>query len=182
MTHPPHHHPASLADLAAEAESLATHIALASHLHGPKHWRAVARTGAVILNHAPHAHARSIFVFAALHDTQRHNDRYDPDHGNRAAAILEARIDHGLNDVQLDRVIYALRNHSGGDGPPQHSDPTIGACWDSDRLTLDRVRIVPSEGYISTPAVREDLQRFRAIARQISEGEDVSWTEVAEEY
>ncbi|MFN8150306.1 MAG: hypothetical protein U0R24_04150 [Solirubrobacterales bacterium] len=182
MPHPSHSHPASLADLAAEAEALATDVAVASHLHGPKHWRAVARTGAVILNHAPHAHARSVFVFAAVHDTQRLNDGFDPDHGKRAAAVLESELDHGLGDSQLDRVLYALRHHSGGTGPERHDDPTIGACWDSDRLTLDRVRIVPDETYISTPPVREDLQRFRAIARRISEGEDVPWIEVAEEY
>lgn len=169
----------SLVDLAERAEALATPVARESHLHGPKHWRAVARVASLVLVEAPGADARSLLIFAAVHDTQRLNDGHDPEHGSRAAVILQTELDHGLDDKRLERVLYAMRHHSGGTGPAQHEDPTIGACWDSDRLTLDRVGIVPATRYISTPAVRADLQRFRAAAREISEGEDRSWAEIA---
>jgi len=34
-------------------------------------------------------------------------------------------------------------------------DPTIGACWDADRLTLARLGILPSVGLLSTEAGRK---------------------------
>ena len=168
-----------LVEIAARAEALATPVARASDLHGPEHWRSVARLAARLLAEAPRAHPRSLFLFAAVHDTQRLNDAHDPDHGIRAAAVLEREIDHGLDAEQLERLLFALRNHSGGAGPPTSDDPTIGACWDADRLTLDRVEIPPEPLYISTPSVKADLQRFRELARAISEGPDLSWEEIA---
>ena len=125
---------------------------------------------------------RSVFIFAAVHDTQRLNDGHDPEHGARAATVVETELDHGLDDERLERLLYALRHHSGGTGPPQHEDPTIGACWDSDRLTLDRVGIMPDPRYISTPAVRENMPTFNDMAIEFSEGEDLSWEEIAAAY
>ena len=42
---------------------------------------------------------------------------------------------------------YAIRHHVDGD---VSDDPTIGTCWDADRLDLGRVGIVPDEQYMST--------------------------------
>ena len=93
--------------------------------------------------------------------------------------VLEAELDHGLGRRELERLVYAMQHHSGGSAAPTHADATIGACWDSDRLTLDRVHIEPEELYLSTPAVREDLERFRAAAIEFSEGEELGWEEIA---
>ena len=168
----------TLTELAAQAESMATPVSRASDLHGPKHWRAVAQVAAMLLAEAPGVDPRSLFIFACLHDTKRLNDDRDPEHGGRAAMVLD-ELDHGLDPDRLARLRFAIRNHSGGGGGPSHEDPTIGACWDSDRLTLDRVGIRPEPLYISTPSVRDELERFRAAAREISEGSDRSWQEIA---
>lgn len=172
----------SIVELAAQAEALATPVARASYLHGPHHWRAVARVGSVIAARSPGIDRRSLFLFAALHDTQRLNDGTDPEHGTRAALVLKSELEHGLDPGRLERLVYALRHHSGGTASPQHEDPTIGACWDSDRLTLDRVGIEPEPRYISTPAVRSDLERFRDLAIEFGEGDDVTWEEIAADY
>ena len=84
--------PDSLIRLAAKAESIANPIARASYLHGPKHWHAVARVGAMLLSQVPDADPRSLFLFAAVHDTQRLNDGHDPEHGARAATVLSKLI------------------------------------------------------------------------------------------
>ena len=54
-----------------------------------------------------------------------------------------------LNDLQLDNLCFAIRHHSGGD---VSTDPTIQTCWDSDRLDLGRVGIIPSSRFISEVA------------------------------
>jgi uncharacterized protein len=171
----------SLAEIAAEAESLATPVARDSSLHGPRHWRDVARVAARLGPLTPGADPRSLFLFAAVHDTQRLNEGRDAEHGDRAADVLARSIDHGLADAELDRLLHALRFHSGS-GAGTHDNPTIAACWDSDRLTLDRVGIVPEYQYMSTAAVREDLEGWRALAREIAEGPDRGWEEIAAEF
>jgi len=47
---------------------------------------------------------------------------------------------------------YAIRHHVDGD---VSDDPTIGTCWDADRLDLGRVGIVPDERYMSTARGKE---------------------------
>lgn len=56
----------------------------------------------------PAADARSLFVFAALHDSQRVNDHHDPEHGERAAEVLAAEIDHGLDPDELATLQYCV--------------------------------------------------------------------------
>ena len=34
------------------------------------------------------------------------------------------------------------------------AEPTVGVCWDADRLNLWRVRVAPSRGLLSTAAAR----------------------------
>ena len=44
-----------------------------------------------------------------------------------------------------------------GEQCPRHrhsADPTIGACWDADRLNLWRVGVAPARGMLSTAAAR----------------------------
>jgi len=52
---------------------------------------------------------------------------------------------------RLALLDYAIRHHTGGQ---ISDDPTIGACWDADRLDIGRVGIIPHERYMSTAAGR----------------------------
>src|SRR3954451_15535659 len=58
-----------------------------STLHGERHWRCVGWTAALLAREVPAADGEVAFLFALLHDSQRLNDDYDPQHGPRAAAL-----------------------------------------------------------------------------------------------
>ena len=47
----------------------------------------------------------------------------------------------------MELLAEACRDHTSG---PHHGDPTIGTCWDADRLDLGRVGIIPQEEFMST--------------------------------
>ena len=164
------------AEIAARLEALATPASLSSTLHGPRHWRDVARIADKLQVEVPSADRQVLFLFAAAHDTQRLDDGYDPDHGARAAEVVLTEIEHDLSQERLELLVYALRHHTGGE---THDDPTIGACWDADRLTLQRVEIIPRARFMSTPPVRADLPGFLAVAEAIRCGPDLAWSQIA---
>lgn len=94
-----------------------------------------------------------VFLFGLIHDSQRLNDGWDPDHGPRAAeaaALLQGRFYH-LEDGQLELLQQACEFHADG---LVSEDPTLGVCWDADRLNLWRVGIAPNAAYLSTAPAR----------------------------
>jgi uncharacterized protein len=133
----------------------------ASPIHGEPHWRAVAAVGAALLAHPLRPEgvdAAVVLTFALLHDSRRRSDGSDPDHGPRAAAFARELARRRLlrasptQRVLLDR---ALRDHTRAHTDP---DPTVGTCWDADRLCLWRVAMTPDAAYLSTlPALDEEL-------------------------
>ena len=123
--------------------------------HGPPHWTRVAALG---LEVAPDdADSTVVMLFALLHDAARRKDGYDPQHGPRAAEL--ARRLNGdtfrLDADRLDRLVYACAHHTGGETT---TDPTIGACWDADRLDIGRYGQKPDAAYLSTPHARHRIQ------------------------
>ena len=81
-------------------------------------------------------------MFCLLHDTQRHNEKRDPEHGARAAdyahSIQGKCSDPSSADMEL--LDEALRYHSDG---YTEADITVQVCWDADRLDSARVGIKP---------------------------------------
>lgn len=130
-----------------------TEQARSSALHGPTHWARVAFLGAQLSQETPGADHYVIALFAALHDIQRFSDGYDPDHGRRAATL--ARSLRGklfeVSDEQFALLVEALAKHADG---LVSSDPTIGCCWDADRLDLPRCGIRPDPALLSTEATK----------------------------
>lgn len=110
--------------------------------HGPSHWNRVQ------LHAQNAARSRGIdplvpTLFAWVHDSQRENEDWDPDHGARAAAfVLDRREDlfGFLNDKQIEDLRCACDLHSAGQ---THGNATVQCCWDADRLDLWRVGIEP---------------------------------------
>ncbi len=140
-------------------EAVIPHATLASRrsfLHGPRHWRQVARNGALLCERTTGADPHVVALFAALHDSCRDNDGRDPYHG--PAAARTARHLRGVvfeaDDEQMETLAYALRFHADGE---VSDDPTIGVCWDADRLDLPRCGIEPDPAYLSTEAAKEAL-------------------------
>jgi uncharacterized protein len=128
-------------------------------LHGPAHWRRVERYGVQLATQ----HEGDVLVarlFAVFHDACRRSDHRDDDHGARGAA-LAARLRgeyFNLSDAGFAQLHYACCWHTAGQLSP---DPTIGACWDADRLDLWRAGITPHERFMSTAGARDAARTGR---------------------
>ena len=125
----------------------------AASLHGPAHWCRVERNGLLLATRTG-ANKDIIRLFALFHDSRRESECYDRHHGARGAEY--ARQLHGnlfhLSDDDFEILHYACTCHTEG---KHHDDPTIGTCWDADRLDLGRVCIIPSPEFMSTAFGRE---------------------------
>jgi uncharacterized protein len=127
---------------------------LGSRIHGPEHWHSVALASLHLLAAGEPADRPLVFLFAMLHDAMREDDGYDFGHGPRAAALADELRERGLlvlSDVRAARLHEALHDHTSG---ATSEDPTIGLCWDSDRLDLGRVGISPNPAFFSTGTAR----------------------------
>jgi uncharacterized protein len=122
-----------------------------SPLHGPDHWRRVSTVAGNIATSSGGSGAVGE-AFGVLHDAMRVNDGHDPDHGRRASQLAsELRHLLGLSDREFGLLTRACDLHADGLTDP---DPTIGACWDADRLDLARLGIRPDPRFLSTAVAR----------------------------
>ena len=146
--------------------------------HGVHHWQLVAVVGAELIPLVPGADLEIVFCFALFHDSKRENEYVDPGHGKRggqlAAELLEGR--GLLGDEQLEKLVYACHHHTGA---RTSEDPTIGACWDSDRLNLWRVAIEPDPKFMST-SPGHDPARIK-WAEDLQD-EHYTWAQICEMY
>ncbi len=128
-------------------------------VHGPAHWARVSRAGLKLAKITPGADQEVVHMFALFHDSRRENEDTDPDHGFRGAELARSmRGTHlmHLNDAQFELLRCACVHHTDGE---ISTDPTIGCCWDADRLDLGRVGVeleIDPE-YLSTVAARRML-------------------------
>jgi uncharacterized protein len=126
-------------------------------IHGPRHWMRVSQVG-LQLAQACGADAEVVHMFALFHDSRRENEDCDPDHGRRGAELARSMLDTHLlhlNRAQFELLRYACVHHTDG---TTSTDPTIGCCWDADRLDLGRVGIEPAARYLSTAAAKAMLK------------------------
>ena len=130
-------------------------------VHGPDHWRRVERNACIMATQTG-VIVEVVRLFALFHDSRRENDGHDPDHGKRGAEFAAQVRGTGfdLPDENYDLLHYACVWHTDGH---HHDDPTIGTCWDADRLDLGRVGIIPKPKYMSTPFGAE-IARHGSIA------------------
>ena len=121
-------------------------------IHGVAHWSRVARIGERLAAESG-ARLDVVRLFAFFHDSCRESDGWDTQHGPRAAVLVESL--HGshfsLDRSGLELLIEACHGHTHGDF---HDDVTVQTCWDSDRLDLGRVGIVPDPARLGTAAAR----------------------------
>ncbi len=132
-------------------------------IHGLHHWERVRDNGARL---APRTGADPLVVefFAALHDSRRLNEARDLHHGPRAAAWIRT-LDPALlpmTSAQLELLVEACRTHTLGVAT---DDPTLGTCWDADRLDLLRVGRRPDPRQLITDAARDPEILEWAMAR-----------------
>lgn len=111
--------------------------------HGLSHWKRVEKYGLRIARYSG-ADATVVRLFALFHDAARVNNDIDEEHGPRAAELAKelCNILYTLDDSRFDLLYEACKYHADGG---LTSDPTIGTCWDADRLDLWRVHVQPDE-------------------------------------
>jgi uncharacterized protein len=133
-----------------------------SKIHGLDHWRSVARIGRDLASRTPGTDADVVEAFAFLHDAMRRNDHSDAGHGARGAELARELRASGIldaTDEQFAKLVRACRDHTNGGTT---TDPTVGSCWDADRLDLRRVGVKPVAPLLSTEAARERMSAARA--------------------
>jgi uncharacterized protein len=145
--------------------------------HDEAHLRAVAATGLELAAETPGADPHVVELFGLLHDARcvpRHG------HGARAAELARQLEDDGLLGLGTDRLgtlCEALIRHSDG---RVSDDPTIGVCWDADRLHLPRVGVIVNPKLLSTEAGRRRAVKApRREHRRLKDGRQPSVPESA---
>jgi uncharacterized protein len=121
--------------------------------HGPDHWRRVEENG-LLLAKETGADIAVVRLFALFHDSRRENEFADPYHGRRGAAYARdlRDIHFQITDAQFDLLETACIWHT---ETTHNANPTIGTCWDADRLDLGRVGIIPDAMYMNTDLGRQ---------------------------
>ena len=121
--------------------------------HGVGHWARVLENGRRVAA-ATGASLQVVELFALFHDSMRRNEALDPDHGRRGAELAwKLRgFNSELDDEGFGLLLEACSHHTDGG---LTSDPTVGACWDADRLDLMRVGIRTNPRRLCTSAARE---------------------------
>jgi uncharacterized protein len=137
--------------------------------HGVTHWARVLENGRRI-GPASGADMLVVELFAVFHDSRRMNEAVDHGHGTRGSEL--AREYRGryydLDDARFALLEEACAHHTGG---RCGEDVTIQVCWDSDRLDLLRVGILPKPNWLCTQAARSsktlDWANQRAASRAV---------------
>lgn len=130
---------------------------LGSFDHGPGHWARVWENGRRLAEKVEGCDLVVIEWFALFHDTMRENEFHDPEHGRRGYELgLKLGIADLINGTRLAKFQFACVHHDAGQ---TSEDPTIGICWDADRLDLYRVGIQPDKHFMSTLAAKDELDK-----------------------
>lgn len=125
-----------------------------SRIHGPVHWAGVATAGYTLCETTPEADQQTVLYFAMLHDSMRESDGHDPEHGARAAELARRLQESGNLKMDAERLATLAEALTFHDKGLTTTDPTVGCCWDADRLNLHRASIKPKVRLMSTAAGR----------------------------
>lgn len=122
--------------------------------HGVSHWLRVMSNGFKLASLNKEIDRAVVFWFSLLHDSHRENEYEDPEHGLRAANWVYANSNLlNLDPAQVEQLAIACSGHT---NQRLHSDPTIAACWDADRLDLSRVGKVTDPYYLNLPESQDE--------------------------
>ena len=136
--------------------------------HGVIHWSRVYENGIKLAEQAG-VNAKVVQYFSVFHDSRRKNEHWDNKHGSRGAQLaLTMRDEIALNGDEFSLLVTACSLHTSAH---THDDITVQACFDSDRLDLGRVRIMPDADYLCTPMAKQqetiDWGYSRSLVREM---------------
>jgi uncharacterized protein len=115
----------------------------------------VAAAGLTLLDSTPDADPLVVLLFALFHDSMRENDGHDPEHGARGAELARTMSDAGEFELAEERLLQLEAACTYHDKGGTSMDPTIGVCWDADRLNLWRIGVSPNLSLLSTSSAKE---------------------------
>jgi len=129
--------------------------------HGLRHWKEVDLNGQMLALQEG-VDPVVVHLFAYLHDCKRVEDNGDYEHGERAAEFVQecrvlGKLDF-INDAQYALLWEACNFHNKG---TISENPTVGACFDADRIELIRVGIIPKIELMSTPMGKRIASRMQ---------------------
>lgn len=148
----------------------------AGSLHGEAHWGRVAVAGARLCEETPGVDRLVMLLFAICHDAGRLRDTQDEHHAYRGARLARDLLEGGplVSEEQLETLLCAIERHDLGE---TSEDPTVGACWDADRLDLWRVGVRPDPKLLSTEAAVGLVEWGRELGQ-----EQFTWEEIMQAY
>ncbi len=120
--------------------------------HGIAHWARVLEIGRQQAAETG-ANVDVVSLFAVLHDSRRVNEVTDPQHGPRAAKFA-AELRGSAFDLDDHDFRLLYRACEGHTHERDHPNVTIQTCWDSDRLDLGRVGIMPHPSRLCTEVAK----------------------------
>jgi uncharacterized protein len=138
--------------------------------HGVIHWSRVYENGMRLVEQDG-VNVKVLQLFSIFHDSRRRNESRDKNHGSRGAQLaLTLREYCPLSDDEFVLLTTACTFHTSS---RTHDDITVQACFDSDRLDLGRVEIMPDAKYLCSPMAKsEEVIRWaykRSLVHQLPE-------------
>lgn len=134
--------------------------------HGVYHWCRVYENGK-ILARQDGVNERVVQLFSVFHDSQRKNEHWDKKHGKRGAEFAATLRSYcSLDDREFAQLTTACTLHTLAQ---DHSDITVQACFDSDRLDLGRVGTTPKSQYLCTPVGKMQETIRAGIERSVNQ-------------
>ena len=128
------------------------------------HWSRVFENG-IRLAEQEGVNIRVVQLFSIFHDSRRQNEHQDRGHGRRGAELARKFRRHiSLDDDEFSLLTTACELHTAA---ATHENITIQSCFDSDRLDLGRVGIMPDPQYLCTPLAKEEKTIDWAYGRSL---------------
>lgn len=139
-----------------------------SPIHGVDHWDTVAANAKKLVARMQTGANLNVCVwFAYLHDCQRVNEHHDPQHGERAAALIQRLWEEGyvtLTHDDMEQAREAIKLHHRG----VTKGPLIQRiCWDADRLHLVRVGTRPDPDLMCTTLGKKMARELPKVHREV---------------
>ena len=117
-------------------------------IHGVSHWDRVAKNADSLKT--SDVDVLVVKAFAYVHDVERENENDDPQHGLRAAKLVDeihSTVLEFLTEKEIQQLKEACELHT---TTLRTEDATVNACFDADRLDLGRVGITPNPDKMAT--------------------------------
>lgn len=125
----------------------ATALPAGANTHGKQHWQPVARIGGPLRDARPRSAVARLV--AILHDSRLVDESCD--RGRRAARSVESLHAAGVAQPPARQVSRPVMRSRATTTARHRLDPTVGTCWDADRLCPPRVGVARRDGLQTTP-------------------------------